>query len=68
MNKIDTAIRISRHDDLYQKLVDLHDGRTEEESRKINAKLILVMMNQIGDFETLSDIFDLVQQSSEKWH
>lgn len=49
MSKLDTAVNLSRHDDLYQQLLDLHKGRSEEESAEINARLILILINQIGD-------------------
>ncbi len=66
MNNMTTGINLSQHDDLYQILVDMHEGKTDEESRKINAKLIITMMNQIGDPLILMEIFDLVRSSTDK--
>ncbi len=56
-----------RHDDLYQMLVDLHEGRSEEESRKINAKLILALMDRVGDSDAIREAISLVEASSRKW-
>lgn len=36
-------------DDLYARLIALHAGRTEMESRQINARLILLLIEQVGD-------------------
>ena len=55
MSKLDTAINLSRHDELYQKLLDLHERRSEEESARINARLILILMNQIGDDKIIEE-------------
>ena len=61
MSKLDTTIRLSRHDELYQKLLDLHERRSEEESARINAKLILILMNQIGDDKIIEEAIELAQ-------
>lgn len=61
MSKLDTAIKLSRHDELYQKLLDLHERRSEEESARINAKLILILMNQIGDDKIIEEAIELAQ-------
>ena len=36
-------------DDFYEQLLDAHAGLDERASALLNAKLILVMANQIGD-------------------
>ena len=61
MSKLDTAINLSRHDELYQQLLDLHEGRSEEESARINARLILILMNQIGDDKIVEEAIKLAQ-------
>lgn len=43
-------------DDFYQLLMEAHDGLSESESNALNARLVLLMANQIGDPETLSEI------------
>ena len=49
MSALNLAPNLSRHDDLYESLVGLHDGLTEAESLKLWARLTLILMNQIGD-------------------
>jgi len=44
------------HDDFYNALMDAHAGLTEAESHALNARLVLVMANQIADLATLRDI------------
>jgi hypothetical protein len=43
-------------DGFYAQLIDLHQGLTPEQSRKLNAKLILMMANHIGDRAVLDEI------------
>lgn len=42
-------------DDFYEALIDMHRDLTPEESRLVNAKLILLLANHIGDGEVLRD-------------
>jgi hypothetical protein len=41
--------RIEAPDDLYQALVDAHEGLSDVQSRQLNARLILLLANHIGD-------------------
>ena len=36
-------LNLGNPDEIYQALIDLHDGLTEEQSRAVNAKLILLL-------------------------
>jgi hypothetical protein len=40
---------LSEVDDIYQALVDAHAGRTDAESMRLNARLVLLLANHIGD-------------------
>ena len=44
---------IQQPDDFYQALIDAHAGLTEEQSAALNARLVLLLANQIGDLRTL---------------
>ena len=44
---------IAAPDDFYEDLLRIHDGRSKEESDAINARLILILANHIGDREVL---------------
>ena len=52
-----TLITESNHpspDDFYERLIATHRGLSDEESSLVNAKLILLLANHIGDPEVLA--------------
>jgi hypothetical protein len=42
-------------DGFYERLVGAHDGLNSQESEALNARLILMLANHIGDTETLQE-------------
>lgn len=44
------------HDDFYNALMNAHAGLTEAESNALNARLVLLMANRIGDLGVLRTI------------
>lgn len=50
---LNTQPNIDRPDDFYQALIEAHAGLTEDQSAALNARLILLLANQIGDLDTL---------------
>jgi hypothetical protein len=50
---LNTDPNISSPDDFYQALIDMHRDLTAEQSQLVNAKLILLLANHIGDAEVL---------------
>jgi hypothetical protein len=46
---------IARADDFYEALIDTHRNLTLEQSQMVNAKLILLLANHIGDLDVLRD-------------
>jgi hypothetical protein len=46
-----------RGDDVYAALLAAHEGMTEAESHALNARLVLLMANRIGDADALAEIF-----------
>ena len=46
---------IARADDFYEALIDTHRDLTLEQSQVVNAKLILLLANHIGDLDVLRD-------------
>lgn len=55
MTKLNTESNIERPDDFYEALIELHRGLSDEESRQVNARLILLLANHIGDMEVLAE-------------
>jgi hypothetical protein len=45
-----------RGDDIYAALLEAHDGLSETESHALNARLVLLMANRIGDAEAVKDL------------
>jgi len=58
MSKLITAPNIIEPDGLYAELLALHEGRDRHESDAINARLVLILANHIGDRAVLSEAFD----------
>ena len=52
---LNTQPNIAGVDDFYQELIDLHRDRTAEQSMKINARLVLLLANHVGDRAALSE-------------
>ncbi len=50
-----TALNFQDADAFYENLLDAHLGLSREESEAFNARLILVMANQIGNTALLLD-------------
>lgn len=55
--------RIDDPDGFYAELLDAHEGLTEAESHALNARLVLVLSNAIGDRSVLSDAIALAQKA-----
>ena len=36
-------------DDMYKELIEAHEGLSKEQSHELNAKLILLLLNEIND-------------------
>ncbi|MGI9326451.1 MAG: DUF2783 domain-containing protein [Pseudomonadales bacterium] len=59
-----TELQIARVDDFYQELIDLHAGLSDKESQKLNAKLVLILSNHIGDMNVLQEAIECAKPSS----
>jgi len=62
---LNTKPNIERPDDFYQELIDLHRDLSEEQSRDLNAKLILLLANHIGDMNVLSEAMQAAKKGIE---
>jgi hypothetical protein len=49
-----TDLHLQDADGFYEQLLDAHEGLTEEQSRLVNARLILLLANQVGDAGVLA--------------
>jgi hypothetical protein len=49
-------------DGFYEKLLDAHAGLTPEQSRLFDARLVLLLANQVGDAKILGECVDAARQ------
>ncbi|WP_075256768.1 DUF2783 domain-containing protein [Herbaspirillum camelliae] len=52
---LNTEPNLSRPDDFYEALIDMHRGLDDEASQAVNARLILLLCNHIGGHDVLLD-------------
>jgi hypothetical protein len=50
-----TALNLQDADAFYEQLLDAHEGLTAEQSRLLDARLILLLANQVGDAKVLAE-------------
>lgn len=62
MATLNTAPNLPAADDFYEALIALHRDLSEEQSALVNAKLILLLANHIGDPAVLSAAMDAARQ------
>jgi hypothetical protein len=58
-----TALNLQDADSFYEQLLDAHQGLTREQSELLNARLILLLANQVGDAEVLRECIEAARQS-----
>lgn len=50
-----TQLGLDAPDDFYQALIEAHDGLSDAQSDLLNAKLVLLLANHIGDGAVLAE-------------
>lgn len=55
-----------RGDDVYEALMQAHAGLTNEASAALNARLILLLANQVGDLEVIREALGVARRSVDK--
>lgn len=59
MSRLNTSPNLDRPDDVYARLIELHQGLDDDQSNVVNAKLILLLANHIGDETVLFEAMSL---------
>lgn len=49
MSTLKDELNLARPDDIYNLIVDGHKGLTPEQSERLNAALVLLLANHVGD-------------------
>jgi hypothetical protein len=64
-NELDRPVfrEFSPGDDFYEALIAAHEGLSEAQSHELNAKLVLLLSNHIGDLRVLREAFLLARES-----
>lgn len=57
-----TTLHFQDADAFYEQLLDAHTGLSREQSELLNARLILLLANQIGNSEVLTACVQAVRQ------
>jgi hypothetical protein len=63
MEKFREEIGINDPDGFYAKLIELHEGLSPEHSQKLNAKMVLMLANHVGDKEVLEEILGYLKST-----
>ena len=64
MNSLNTQANFSDTDGFYEALINAHQGLSEDESHALNARLVLLLANHIGDLQVLSQALSAARGSS----
>jgi hypothetical protein len=62
MTKLITEPNLPRPDDFYQVLMDMHRDLSDEQSADVNARLILLLSNHIGDQRVLEEAMRIARE------
>jgi hypothetical protein len=60
-----TALHLQDADAFYEQLLDAHQGLSREASELLNARLILLLANQVGDAQVLKECIEAARQKPE---
>ncbi|MDB5947209.1 MAG: hypothetical protein JWQ33_2235 [Ramlibacter sp.] len=53
-----TALNLQDADGFYEQLLDAHQGLSPQQSELLNARLILLLANQVGDGKVLRECIE----------
>ena len=62
MTQLNIEANLSNADEFYEALIDAHRDLTLEQSHLMNAKLVLLLANHIGDLDLLKDAMKRAKQ------
>jgi len=68
MARLNIEPNIEFGDELYQALLDAHRGLTLEQSHAVNARLILLLANHIGDLAVLREALQRARSAGDDAH
>ncbi|MGL4727227.1 MAG: DUF2783 domain-containing protein [Bosea sp. (in: a-proteobacteria)] len=63
--KLDLNARFADPDAAYRLIAEAHRGLTAEESAALNARLVLILANQLGEMKLLREALILAKQAGQ---
>jgi hypothetical protein len=60
-----TATNIRDPDGAYAMLLTAHEGLTDEESFALNARLVLILANHVGELRVLAEAIKLARETKQ---
>lgn len=64
MTELQTDSRFADPDAAYRALVEAHRGLSDEQSNDLNARLVLILANHIGDLAVLKQAIALAKRAA----
>jgi hypothetical protein len=61
MTNLITEARLGDADSIYRMIIETHRGLSDDASRDLNARLVLVLANHIGDGEVIKQALALAK-------
>ena len=58
---LNTQVTTLPYDDMYEALIEAHQGLSTEQSHIMNARLVLLLSNHIGDLAVLKQAYQLAR-------
>lgn len=59
---LNTDPNLAKPDDFYAALIAAHEGLSDDHSAALNARLILLLANHVGDMDALKEALDLARK------
>jgi Protein of unknown function (DUF2783) len=59
---LSTASNFAKPDDAFRAVVEAHRGLSDEQSADLDAALVLILANHIGDIEVLREAIELAKR------
>ena len=59
---LSTSSNFAKPDDAFRMIVEAHRGLSDAQSADLDAKLVLVLANHIGDLEVLREAIELAKR------
>lgn len=60
---LNTDPNMAQPDDFYEALIEMHEGLDEAQSQMVNARLILLLANHVGDLGVLKEAMRLAREA-----